>query len=335
MSTSKEPEIKQVILIGGFFKTDITALDLELLIQPKKWAEIANSEAYHLADDEVIEWMKIFTPTLYRIATETSNRKAHDRHLINVVKAKLLFEQLDLVGLRPLQLGRFMGLSLPVFENSYNYLKKAYKKHDVQGEYRVYQSTVGYENISYRSLCCQYGYSDYYEKRIKVLHDKQPDSEYLTLAKKIMDEFKQLDIMRRSIDEVDFDPNRDKSDYHTCSVCFRWIRLQPSNRDLIAYHGHTISRYSYNDVVGQSCNGANFKPFQISADGTIAAIKEHKNQLAQYEKELVRLAELGEKEKGTVQYQLISNLISGCKNYIDFAKGKLKAKYPERLPEVE
>lgn len=323
--------INPVILISNFFKTDITSLDFELLIQPKKWPEIESDGSYHLADDEIIEWLKLFTPTLYRIAVETSGRKAHLRHLINVVKAKLLFEQLDYVGLRPMQLGRFKSLSNTVFENSYNYLKRAYKKHDVKIKNRCYLSTVGYENISYENLCCCYGYSDYYEKRINEILVKQPDSVYLNLAKSIMDEFKQLDIMRRGIDEIDFDPNRDKSDYHTCSVCFRWVRLQPNNRELIAYHGHTISKYSYNDVVGQSCDGANYKPFQVSADGTIATIKESQAQKANYEKVL---SNMDKKPLDSREVNLIKNLISGYSNYIDFAINKLKSKYPERLNEV-
>lgn len=315
--------MENVVLIARQFKTDISSLDLMKVINPKEWDALSTTPLFNVLDAEIIDWLKQYTPTTYEIACATSGRKAHDQILINAIKAKILFEQLEYIGLRSMQRSRFSNLYAPIFENTYKYVVKAHKKHDVKAEFVEYQRISSRDNIDPSNLANSYGFADYTDAKIIALLEKQPDSEYLNLCKKISDEAKLLDGLRRSIEEINFEP-KDRSDYQTCACCFRWVRLQPHDRTRIAYHGYTIDRYSYNDVVNDSCRGAEFAPFQVSADGTIVL-------LHNLRKEISYLA--SEKESKTIKN--VESRIKHLESSMEYAISRIKETHPDRLTEAQ
>lgn len=326
--------MENIILIADHFDKDISSVDFAQMINPKEWETLSANPDFSVLDTQIIDWLKQYAPTTYEIACATSGRKAHDQILINAIKAKVLFEQLDYIGLRSMQRTRFSNLFSPIFENTFKYISKVYKKHDVDRDNIKYQSISNRNNIDPDQLCSRYGYSDHTENRIIEILEKQPDSQYLQLCKKISDEAKLLDGIRRSIEEINFEP-KDRSDYQTCACCFRWVRLQPSDRTRIAYHGYTLSRYSYNDVVNSSCMGADFAPFQVSADGTIHLLQVLRKNIINANEELKTL---DESDYDRVNQQMIANLknqIRGCQHRIDYALSRIETTHPNRLAEAK
>ena len=92
--------MENALLIARLFKTDISSLDLMQVIVPKEWPALSANPVFNSIDGEIIDWLKQNLPTTYEVACATSNRKPHDQILINAIKAKILFEQLDYIGLR-------------------------------------------------------------------------------------------------------------------------------------------------------------------------------------------------------------------------------------------
>lgn len=320
--------MENALLIARLFKTDISSLDLMQVIVPKEWPALSANPVFNSIDGEIIDWLKQNLPTTYEVACATSNRKPHDQILINAIKAKILFEQLDYIGLRSLQKTRYFNLFGPIFENTFKYVAKAYKKHDVKSEYIEFRSMTSNYNISPDRVADSSGfYSKSNEESLNELLIKQPDSEYLQLCKKIMEESKFLDKLRRSIEEINFEP-KDRSDYQTCACCFRWVRLQPKDRTRIAYHGYTICRYSYNDVVSSSCLGADFAPFQVSADGTIAHLKQLRNRITELSNEVAS-------ETDTSALLAKQRRIKHIESDMQFAISKISATHPDRLEEAQ
>lgn len=304
--------MENVMLIANQFKTDISALDLTQVINPKEWENLSSDPTFTALDGQIIDWLKQNTPTTYEIACATSGRKSHDQILINAIKAKILFEQLEYVGLRSMQNTRFFNLFVPVFENTYKYVVKAAKKHDVKSEYVEFQRTSNRYNISPDDLANSFGFSKSTEQKINVLLEKQPESAYLQLCKNISDEAKLLDGLRRSIEEISFEP-KDRSEYQTCACCFRWVRLQPSDRTRIAYHGYKLSAYDYNDVVGQSCKGA----------GSIALLHRLRKQSAFLQ------TQAAHETYKNVEYQ-----IKAVQQEMEYVISRIEATHPDRLTEA-
>jgi hypothetical protein len=326
--------MENVILVGSHFSIDISSLDLMQVINPKEWATLSSTPVFNSIDNEIIDWLKQYAPTTYQIACATSGRKAHDQILINAIKSKILFEQLEYVGLRSLQHTRLFNLFSPIFENTYKYVVKANKKHDVQNEYVEFQSISNRYNISPDDLTNRYGFSDYTERKINALLEKQPESEYLQLCKNICDEAKLLDGLRRSIEVINFEP-KDRSDYQTCACCFRWVRLKPNDRSCIAYHGYTIDRFSFNDVVNSSCIGADYAPFQISADGTIVLLKSVRNQITSAKNGLTSLDQ-GSKEREVLKsITNLQNKIKNLESTLEYAISRIEVTHPDRLEEAK
>lgn len=326
--------MENVILVGSHFSIDISSLDLMQVINPKEWVTLSSTPVFNSIDNEIIDWLKQYAPTTYQIACDTSGRKAHDQILINAVKAKVLFEQLEYVGLRSMQHTRFFNLFSPIFENTYKYVAKASKKHDVKIENVEFQRTSNRNNISPDDLTNRYGFSDYAERKINALLEKQPESEYLQLCKNICDEAKLLDGIRRSIEVINFEP-KDRSDYQTCACCFRWVRLQPNDRSRIAYHGYTIDRNSYNDIVNSSCIGADFAPFQISADGTIVLLKSVRNQITSAINAITPLDRSSKDKTVLKSIGILESKIRNLESTIEYAISRIEVTHPDRLAEAK
>ena len=324
------------VMIGDEFKTDITDLDIEVLIQPKLWDSLKGQPSYTAIDAEIIEWLKKHTPETYRIAVESSKRKAHDLNLINAIKAKVLVEQLDLAGLRSLQKGRFFNLMKPVFENVFSYVKKAEKKHDVRPELvKAAPCSAGQVlNIQANKMySCGISF-EYYMERVNEILVDQPDSQYLNLCKTLNLETELLDQIRRSIDEVSFAP-KDQSDYQTCACCFRWVRLQPSDRSRIAYHGYEISKYLTTRITEESCKGAEYPPFQVSANGTIEKLKYLRGKIEYYQQCLEKLDPKSQDREELGQIEEYQSNIRGIEFFMKYALQKIARKHPDRLSEAE
>ena len=329
---------KEVVLIGSAFKQDITGLDLEVLIQPKLWPTLENDPNYTALNDEIIEWLKINTPETYRIVVESSKRKAHDITLINGIKAKVLFEQLDWIGLRSLQAGRFFNILGAIFEVVFKYYEKnIVKTHDLTSE-QLEAFKEKFISKNHRELYCRYAHVDFILESIEKMQKIAPESEYLERCKTLCLEAKYLDLIRRSVETIQFSP-KDQSDYQTCSCCFRWVRLQPSNRNKIAYHGYTLDRDGWRtDIVSQSCNGADYPPFQISADGTIAQLKLNRSNIESCEKELADMK--ANKPETTDKFydrrlRMLQNQIRSSEYFIEDALKRIKKTHPDRLEEAE
>lgn len=329
---------KEVILIGSAFKQDISGLDLEVLIQPKLWSTLENDPNYTALNDEIIEWLKVNTPETYRIVVESSKRKAHDITLINGIKAKVLFEQLDWIGLRSLQAGRFFNILGAIFEVVFKYYEKnIVKTHDLSPEHlKAFKES--YISKSHNDLYCRYAHTEFILDSLEKMIAIAPESSYLQYCKTLCLEAQYLDQIRRSIETIQFSP-KDQSDYQTCSCCFRWIRLQPSNRNKIAYHGYTLDRDGWRtDIVSQSCNGADYPPFQVSADGTIAQLKIIRSHIASTEKVL---ADLNANKPETTdkdfdrRVRTLKNQIRSAEYYIEEAVKRIKKTHPDRLEEAE
>jgi hypothetical protein len=165
-----------------------------------------------------------------------------------------------------------------------------------------------------------------------------PDSSYLQYCKTLCLEAEYLDKIRRSVETIQFSP-KDQSDYQTCSCCFRWIRLQPSNRNKIAYHGYTLSRDGWStDIVSQSCNGADYAPFQISADGTIAQLKLTRSHIESTQKVLTDL-KANKPEQHDIKYNrrisMFQNQIRSAEYYIEDALRRIEKVHPDRLDEAK
>ncbi len=329
---------KEVVLIGSAFNQDITGLDLEVLIQPKLWPTLENDPNYTALNDEIIEWLKINTPETYRIVVESSKRKAHDITLINGIKAKVLFEQLDWIGLRSLQAGRFFNILGAIFEVVFKYyVKNIVKTHDLTADH-LKAFKEAYIAKKHDELYCRYAQVDYIFENIKKMQEIAPESNYLQYCKMLCLEAKYLDQIRRSVETIQFSP-KDQSDYQTCSCCFRWIRLQPSNRNKIAYHGYTLDRDGWRtDIVSQSCNGADYPPFQVSADGTIAQLKLNRSNIESCEK---ALADMNANKPETTdkiydrRLRMLQNQIRNSEYFIEDALKRIKKTHPDRLEEAE
>ncbi|EOZ8645363.1 hypothetical protein ACQWTT_001114 [Acinetobacter baumannii] len=326
--------MENIILIADHFDTDISSIDFAQMINPKEWATLSANPTFSVLDTQIINWLKEFAPTTYEIAVASSGRKAHDQILINAIKAKVLFEQLDYVGLRSLQHTRFFNLFAPIFENTYKYLIKEYKKHDVLNENVKYLSIVRRENIDPDNIANRYGYSDLTEEKLNEILEKQPESRYLQLCKNVLVEAKLLDGIRRSIEEINFEP-KDRSDFQTCACCFRWVRLQPSDRTRIAYHGYTLSRYSYNDVVNSSCLGADFAPFQVSADGTIHLLQVLRDQINKANEALSTLDKNDLDRENQKKISSLKSRISNNQYQIKNALSRIEISHPDRLAEAQ
>lgn len=328
----------EVILIGSAFKQDISGLDLEVLIQPKLWPTLENTPSYTALNDEIIEWLKINTPETYRIVLESSKRKAHDITLINGIKAKVLFEQLDWIGLRSLQAGRFFNILGDIFEVVFKYYKKnIVKTHDLSDEH-LNAFKESYLSKKHDDLYCRYAQVDFIFKNLDKMMEIAPESNYLQYCKTLCLEARYLDKIRRSIETINFSP-KDQSDFQTCSCCFRWIRLQPSNRSKIAYHGYTLDRDGWRtDIVSQSCNGADYPPFQVSADGTIAQLKINRSYINSIKKELDDMnANKPENPDKTYECSVrsLQNKIRSSEYYIEDALKRIKKTHPDRLEEAK
>lgn len=328
--------MQDIIMIGGDFKTDIRSVDLEILLQPKLWGELETNPDYHAIDAEIVEWLKKHVPETYRIAVESSKRKAHDMILINAIKAKVLFEQLDLAGLRSLQRGRFFNLTNPVYDNVFSYVKKSQKKHDVRPELVKIAPLSGGRILNVEAVKMYSGATcvEYYLERVNEILVEQPDSKYLNMCKTLNLEAELLDQIRRSIDEVSFAP-KDQSDYQTCACCFRWVRLQPSDRSRIAYHGYEISKYLTTRITEESCKGAEYPPFQVSANGTIEKLKYLRGKIEYYQQCLEKLDPKSQDREELGQIEEYQSNIRGIEFFMKYALQKIARKHPDRLSEAE
>lgn len=324
------------IYIGSDFKTDITALDIEVLIQPKLWATLQDQPAYTAIDAEIVDWLKKNVPETYRIAVETSKRKAHDQILINAIKAKVLIEQSELAGLRSLQKTRFFNLMSPVFDNVFSYVKKAEKKHDVRPELvKAAPFSAGQVmNIQAKKLYSCGSSIDYHMEHINEILVDQPDSKYLNLCKTLNLETELLNQIRRSVEEVSFAP-KDQSDYQTCACCFRWVRLQPSDRSRIAYHGYEMSKYLTTRITEESCMGAKYPPFQVSADGTMARLKQLRENIKHYERCLSEVDPKSQDRKVLGEIDNFKSSIRGIEYFMGYVLKQITKKHPDRLSEAQ
>lgn len=328
--------MQDIIMIGGDFKTDIRSVDLEILLQPKLWGELETNPDYHAIDAEIVEWLKKHVPETYRIAVESSKRKAHDMILINAIKAKVLFEQLDLAGLRSLQRGRFFNLTNPVYDNVFSYVKKSQKKHDVRPELVKIAPLSGGRILNVEAVKMYSGATcvEYYLERVNEILVEQPDSKYLNMCKTLNLEAELLDQIRRSVEEVVFAP-KDQSDYQTCACCFRWVRLQPADRSRIAYHGYQLSKYSRTDVAADSCEGAKFEPFQISPKGTLVMMKKYRKQMKTAQENLSKLDEHDFSRENQQAVFNLKGIIRGYEMYISMALARISRTHPDYLAEAE
>lgn len=326
------------ILIAQNFTTDISSLDFETMVLPKAWSELEINPAYSAINQEIIEWLEKNTPTIYSLAVESSKRKPHDLALINAIKAKVLFEQLEYIGLRSMQNNRYRNLFHDVFSNIEKCLNAKFRKHDVKPELiTAHKFNPRDINISVDNLFSRYGITEYKSEQLNELLAQQPDSIYLNLVNTVNQEVMILNELSQSILEIEFSP-KDQSDYHTCSCCFRWIRLKPSNRDEIAYHGYSLSKGWYNDIVSQSCNGSKYPPFQLSAEGTIAEMTNTRNDITSFKKSYV-IAEKNEKKLPQRDHERllrqIDSQIRMREHYLKFAITKITKKHPDRLEEAK
>lgn len=165
--------------------------------------------------------------------------------------------------------------------------------------------------------------------------------EELLIINDILEELKSLVVPKKNSQTIKSIINKAKSnkphDYKTCAYCFRNVRLKNNANDTIAYHGFKRFKHGGHDVITGSCRGADFKPFEISADGTIA----HINDLEQYDlslKEGIKkntelLATLTDKD----EVKKLENLINSQTNILTkfnpsvrkMLIEKLNSKYPE------
>lgn len=325
------------------FITDVSKIDVEQLLQPSYWDELAvNHPEFLEIDAEIIAWLQLNMPKIYGLAVESSKRKAHDRILINVIKAKIIMEQQDLAGLRSLHQGRYFKLTSAVFENIYKVLCQKYKKHDVRPDLIVKKNIVNRMNIEPDELYCRYrGVSNFEVSRLSPILEKQPDSVYLNLISDLHKEAQVLGDIYKSVELVTYDP-KDSSEYHTCAFCFRRIKLQPKDRSKIAHHGYRINRYSYNSILDQTCSGSNYAPFEISADGTFAAIHAYRNDRATAQTVLNSALLLDRNTMNSDEWRKHQSYLSHLKNrissadyYFKLASEKLKKTHPESVSQAE
>ncbi|OTG87869.1 hypothetical protein [Acinetobacter sp. ANC 3813] len=323
---------QNTILIAYSFNTDISEIDMDAMIQPKLWPTLEGDESFIAVEREIIEWLELNVPETYKIAVESSKRKSHDKILINAIKAKLLLEQSELTGLLPLQKSRFFSLFSPIFENVFKAVKRAQKTHDVRSE--LIKSTMSLkQNIDASVLYDSFGITEYPLKRVEELLKAQPESEYLNFCKSLILEAELLDDIRRSVELVERLP-KDHSNYQTCSCCFRWIRLQPHDRTKIAYHGYKMDRHSNTEIIDQSCIGSKFMPFQISADGTMAAIQNQKNRINSGNTFLDSFKNKNLTRDMQRKISGVKSEIRSAEQYIQYALSKIEANHPSRLDEA-
>ena len=324
---------QNTILIAHSFNTDISGIDLDMMIQPKLWPTIESNESFIAVESEIVEWLKLNVPETYKIAVESSKRKAHDKILINAIKAKLLFEQSDLIGLLSLQNTRFFNLFAPIFENVLKAVKRAEKTHDVRSE--LLKPTLSLKrNIDASVLYDSFGMTEYPLKRVEELLELQPESEYLNFCKTLNLESKLLDDIRRSVEVVERLP-KDHSDYQTCACCFRLVRLQPNDRAKIAYHGYSMNKHGQTEISQESCLGAKFPPFQISADGTMVAIQNKKHKINDCYTVLNALNKQSVTHDIKRKISAVNSEIRSAEQYIHYALYKIESSHPDRLDEAK
>lgn len=63
----------------------------------------------------------------------------------------------------------------------------------------------------------------------------------------------------------------------TCGYCLRPIRLKNKESTVVAYHGFTRDDSGYGMILGNSCNGANMQPLEISPEASILFLKHLNN----------------------------------------------------------
>lgn len=173
-------------LIAEYFKTDIKDIDLNILLQPKLWGQLNETPSYSAINSEIVVWLEMNTPLIYSIIKENSKRKSYDTILINLIKTKILVEQLNLNGLTSLDHGRFEKNSLAINKVLSSHLKKAQKNHDVKDNLVKYVTLYDNLNIAATRLYNVYGYHSI--DTVNELLVKQPDSKYLILANSLIKE---------------------------------------------------------------------------------------------------------------------------------------------------
>lgn len=187
-------------MIAQDFKTDVSKIDIEQLLQPKLWAclEVDHPE-FIMVEYEIRQWLKHNTPAMYALAVENSKRKAFDKLLINAVKAKLVMEQQGITSLRVTPLDRFAKLFNEPIDNTLKTLiRNHYKNHDVEAQFIHRENNSIFANIDPIMLYIRYGES----KRIKPLLAKQPNSVYLNLINNLCDETLLLNKLCRSVAKI-------------------------------------------------------------------------------------------------------------------------------------
>lgn len=90
----------------------------------------------------------------------------------------------------------------------------------------------------------------------------------------LIDEFKGIVIPAKKATSIKSALAATKPQPHnqkTCAYCLRSIRLKNDKNDTIAYHGFKRSDWS---IIDASCKGAEYKPFEVSPEGTLQHLKD-------------------------------------------------------------
>lgn len=306
-----EAQINKIYLISPDFKTDLKHIDVSLLLQRKKWEKLGVLyPEFHNIETEIQVWLKENMPSTFNLITLHSNRKAYDKDLINFIKTKVAIDQGELMGLKSLDHGHLFNLYHSVIETIFKIIKKKYKTHDVNPDIIEKSLYASLENIDPQKLYPECHFSEKYVVNIDNLISKQQDSLYLNTVKQLLTEAELLSKLYKSVDCVKSSPKYGSD-----------------------YHGYTLSKYSYNPILSQTCSGSKYPPFEVSPEGTLQALKENKELM---EKSIKKLEALNVSSSNLAYEKEVSRLkhiISSGKYFQSLALEKLKKSYPNEHPD--
>lgn len=316
--------------LANNIQTDLKSIDIGEMLQAKNWEKIAqNHPEFTQVEAEITQWLESNCPTLFAIIIKASKRKRHDLKLINAIKASIIIAQNEYVGLRSADHNRLNSLYFDSLKMGGDQLEKAFGKNDLIPDLMEYNDQYFNAYTPYNLYGIVGKFSDELVWLETIALVKQPESEYLNLAKNLNVEAEVLKHWYKDIELLEFHP-KNQSDYHLCACCFRWIRLKPSNRDEIAYHGYTIDREGYNNISSESCLGAKYKPLEISSEGTFYVLERNKHKLEKIEKELP-LWKDNSSEMGKKYFRSLNNKKSSIKHYAELAVKMFEKYQPDQV----
>lgn len=285
-----------MISIKEEFSINLRNIDLSKMLMAKNWDDLKiKHPEFSEIEEQIKHWLEKNAPLFYGLTVEASGRKNRLNPLLNAIKCKILFEQLNYVGLKNSELQRLKMYMFNLVNDLQPFVEKKYKdkklNEAVLNSVEFNSQDLNYVEYSVWKLFRYHGI----DKKIlswvtEIALPLQPDNKYLNDMLIINQEIQFLiNAISDGIEELDFSP-KDQSDYHRCACCFRFIRLKPNDRDCIAYHGYKMHQYGV-DIVNDSCSGAKFPPLEKSSEGTISQLQIERNSKRQYEKVLLELNE--------------------------------------------